>query len=134
MRNVARVTVFAALLGGCAAAGVQVTDQQAQAFQVGRSTYADVVAALGEPTSTTSSSSGGRIAVYSYAAVSSRPQNYIPYIGRLVAGYDRKSSAVMFVFDPKGILTETSSRQNNISAGANLAADLQGGPGPAPTR
>ena len=101
MRDVVRVMICATILGGCAASGVQVTDQQAQEFQVGKSTYADVVAALGEPTSMTLSSGRGRVAVYSYSAVSSRPQNFIPFIGRLVAGYEKKSSAVVFVFDSR---------------------------------
>ena len=49
---------MAALLTGCAAAGVQVTDQQAQSFQVGRATYADVVAQLGQPTTVSTSTNG----------------------------------------------------------------------------
>ena len=131
MRAVMGVMVFAGFLSGCAAAGVQVTEQQAQAFQVGKSTYADVVSALGEPTSVTSSSKGGRVAVYAYSAVSSRPQNFIPYVGYFVAGYDRKSSAVAFVFDSNGILAETIQRQRNMGYGENLAAGSpQGGSNP----
>lgn len=87
------------VLTGCAASGVQVTDQQVQGFQVGKSTYADVVATLGEPTTVTSSSDGNRTAVYSYSSFASRPQNFIPYIGPLISGYDTKSSMVTFVFD-----------------------------------
>jgi hypothetical protein len=114
MRAVMGVMVFAGFLSGCAAAGVQVTEQQAQAFQVGRSTYADVVSALGEPTSVTSSSKGGRVAVYAYSAVSSRPQNFIPYVGY-----------------SNGILAETIQRQRNIGYGENLAAGSpQGGSNP----
>jgi hypothetical protein len=118
-------------LAGCMASGVQVTEQQAQSFQVGKSTYGEVVAALGEPTSVSSSTNGNRIAVYSYSAVASRPQNFIPYIGPLVSGYDTKSSAVTFVFDAKGVLKETSSTQNSMGGGTNLAATApQGGPNP----
>jgi hypothetical protein len=102
--KLAAVVGVAGVLAACAASGVQVTEQQAQSFQVGRSTYSEVVAALGEPTTVTSSSNGSRIAIYSYAAASARPQNFIPYIGPLVAGYDRKSSAVTFDFDSNGIL------------------------------
>jgi len=109
-------------LAGCAASGVKVSDEQAQNFQVGRSTYADVVGTLGPPTTTSSSTNGMRVAIYSYAAVQSRPQNFIPYIGPLVAGYDRSSSAVTFTFDARGILTNTTSTQNNLGTGANLAA------------
>ena len=116
------VFLICGFLGACAATGVQVTEQQAQTFQVGKSTYADVVANLGEPTSVTSSSNGNRVAIYSYSAVASRPQNFIPYIGPWISGYDTKSSAVTFVFDRTGILRETNSTQNNTGAGVNLAA------------
>ena len=65
------------------------------------------------------------------AAVASRPQNFIPYIGPLVSGYDTKSSAVTFVFDSKGVLRETSSSQNNMGSGVDLAAtNPRGGPNP----
>ena len=119
------IICLAAALAGCAAAGVQVTEQQAKDFQPGKATYDDVVAALGPPTATTTQSNGSRIAVYSYAAVQSRPQNFIPYIGPLVGGYDTQSSAVTFMFDARGILTNTTSTQSGIGSGANLAA----GPG-----
>ena len=131
MPDIVRVIAFAALLGGGAAAGVQVTEQQAKAFQAGRSTYAEVVAALGEPTSMTSLIQGDRVAVYSYEAVASRPQNFIPYVGYFVAGYDTKSSAVTFVFDSRDILKQTRSTQHNIGVGDNLAArSPQGAPNP----
>jgi hypothetical protein len=118
----AMAVMAAAMLSGCAASGVQVTQEQAQSFQVGRSTYADIVGALGPPTTVTTIASGQRYAVYSYAAVQSRPQNFIPYIGPLVAGYDTKSSAVTFIFDPRDVLVSSSSTQSNMGTGANLAA------------
>jgi hypothetical protein len=112
----------AGVLAACAASGVQVTEQQAQSFTVGKSTYSDVVGALGEPTTVTSSSNGNRVAIYSYAAASARPQNFIPIINRFASGYDTKSSAVRFVFDSNGILKETTSTQNNMGTGTNIAA------------
>jgi len=118
-----------ALIAGCAASGVQVSDQQAQSFRVGHATYGDVVAQLGEPTTVTTSNNGQRIAVYSYSAISARPQNFIPYIGPFVAGYDTKSSAVSFIFDARGVLRETSSTQSNRGIGANLAAGIPQGAG-----
>jgi hypothetical protein len=115
--------IFLALLvAACASAGVKVTEQQAQSFQVGHSTYAEVVAGLGEPTTTTTNSNGTCVAVYNYASVQSRPQNFIPYIGPLVAGYDKSTSAVSFTFDAKGLLQGTSSSQSNMGIGTGLAA------------
>jgi hypothetical protein len=125
------IVALGAALAGCASSGVQVTQEQAQSFKVGSSTYTDVVAALGQPTSTTMTSAGLKYAVYSYAAVSSRPQNFIPYIGPLVSGYDTKSSAVTFTFDGRDVLTNMTSTQSNLGTGANLAA---GGQPAAPTQ
>ena len=99
-------------LAGCASSGVQVTQEQAQSFQIGRSTYSDVIASLGQPTSTTMTSGGQKYAMYSYAAVSSRPQNFIPYIGPLVSGYDTKSSTVTFTFDARDTLVNMTSTQS----------------------
>jgi hypothetical protein len=110
------------LLAGCASAGVKVSEQQAESFKAGTSTYNDVVAALGPPTSTTLNSDGSRIAAYSYNSIRSQPQNFIPYLGPLVAGYDRQSSAVTFTFAQNGVLTGTTSTQSGAAAGANLAA------------
>ena len=125
------IFIMAAVIASCAASGVQVTEQQAQSFQVGKSTYSDVVAALGQPTTVTSSSNGNRTAVYAYSASAARPQNFIPYIGPYISGYDTKSSDVTFVFDSKGALLETFSTQNNLGGGTNLAAGTpQGGANP----
>jgi hypothetical protein len=110
------------LLSGCAASGVQVSEQQAQAFKVGSSTYNDVVTALGPPTTTSLASNGTRTAVYAYASIRSQPQNFIPYIGPLVSGYDTQKSDVTFAFDQRGILTGTTSTQTGVGTGANLAA------------
>ena len=110
------------LLVGCAASGVKVSEQQAQSFKVGVSTYSDVVTALDNPTSTTVASNGTRTAAYSYASMRSQPQNFIPYIGPLVAGYDNQSSSVTFNFDQRGLLASTTSSQAGMGTGANLAA------------
>lgn len=110
------------LLAGCASAGVKVSEQQAEAFKVGTSTYADVVTALGPPTTTTLDAKGMRTAAYTYSSIRAQPQNFIPYVGRLVEGYDHQSSVVTFAFDQSGILTGTTSSQSGIAAGANLAA------------
>jgi hypothetical protein len=121
MRAIA-VFCVVSLLTGCAASGVKVTEEQAQQFKVGVSSYTDVVSALGPPTSTSVSSNGTRSAVYTYAAVRSQAQNFIPYIGGLVAGYDTQKSDVAFAFDQRGILTNMSSTQTGLGTGTNLAA------------
>jgi hypothetical protein len=116
------VLSLSGLLAGCAASGVKVSEQQAQSFKVGASTYSDVIGALGNPTSTTVASNGTRTAAYNYSSIRSQPQNFIPYIGPLVAGYDNQSSSVTFTFDQRGVLASTTSSQGGMATGANLAA------------
>jgi hypothetical protein len=75
MRNfLGLATAF--LLAGCASVGTKVSEQQAQSFQVGKSTYSDVVATLGNPTSTTTNSSGTKVAIYSYGGCASAPAEF----------------------------------------------------------
>jgi hypothetical protein len=121
MRSILAVGLCALLIG-CASSGIKVSEQQAESFKVGTSTYSDVVATLGEPTSTSVDSKGNRTAAYNYNSIRSQPQNFIPYLGPLVAGYDNQSSAVTFAFDQRGVLTGTTSSQSGMATGANLAA------------
>jgi outer membrane protein assembly factor BamE (lipoprotein component of BamABCDE complex) len=122
MRNKLVVWCSSLVLCGCAASGVKVTDEQAQSFKVGVATYSDVIGRLGPPTATSSSSGAGRTAVYSYSAVRSQPQNFIPYVGVFVAGYDTQNSNVVFTFDQRDVLTNIASNQGAQGVGANLAA------------
>jgi hypothetical protein len=108
------IVALGAALGGCASSGVQVS----------QSTYSDVITALGQPDTVSTSSNGQKIATYSYAAVSSRGQNFIPF-GTLITGYDTKSSAVTFTFDAQGVLTDVTPLQSKKGTGANLAAGDQ---------
>lgn len=121
MRRIIALGLFGLLIG-CASSGTKVSEQQAESFKVGSSTYSDVVAVLGEPTSTTIASNGTRTAQYNYTSIRSQPQNFIPYLGPLVAGYDNQSSSVTFNFDQRGILASTTSTQSGAGVGANLAA------------
>jgi hypothetical protein len=119
-----QVVLFASavLLCGCAASGVKVSEEQAQAFKVGTSTYSEVIGQLGEPTSNTTSSDGTRAISYNYTSIRSQPQNFIPYVGGLVAGYDNQSSSVSFTFDKRGVLAGMTSSQSGQGTGTNLAA------------
>ena len=55
--------------------------------------------------------------MYNYSAVRSQAQNFIPYIGSLVAGYDTQSTSVTFTFDPRGVLASTTSSETGIGTG-----------------
>lgn len=117
--------ICALALAGCASSGTKVSDEQAKQFQVGQTTHDEVVAALGPPTATSTAANGTRVIVYSYSSIRSRPENFIPYVGPLVASYDAKGSAVTFTFDGRGILANTNSTQTNTAVGTGFAASGQ---------
>ena len=114
--------VIAFVLSACASAGVRVSEQEAESFVVGKSTYGDVVAKLGDPTTTTVNPDGTRVAEYSYTAIQQRPESFIPYIGGLIGGADTKSNSVTFTFDKNNLLLATSSSQSQMGLGQNLSA------------
>jgi outer membrane protein assembly factor BamE (lipoprotein component of BamABCDE complex) len=119
-----RVTPFAMclLLVACVASGVKVTEEQASQFRPGESTYQDVVAALGKPTTVTVLANGNRIAAYSYVHSQARPAAFIPVVGPLVGGADSTSNSVVFTFDRNNILVGHSSSETNIGTGTNLTS------------
>jgi len=114
--------LLAISLSACASAGVQVSENEAESFTVGKSTYSDVVAKLGNPTTSTLNPDGTRVAEYSYTAMQERPESFIPYIGGLIGGMDTKSNSVVFTFNKDGMLLSVSSSQSQEGMGQNLSA------------
>ncbi len=112
--------VASVVLSGCASHGVMVSEQQVQQFKRGETTEAQVVAALGQPTTVTSYN-GQRMIVYSGAHAQARPASFIPFIGPFVGGADVKASSVIFrVTD--GVVTDIISSQTASGSGAGFAA------------
>jgi hypothetical protein len=120
--NLVAAVLVALLLSACASTGVKVSEQDAQSFVVGKSTYGDVIAKLGDPTTTTLNSDGTRVAAYNYSAMQERPESFVPYIGGLIGGADMKSNSVTFTFDKKNVLLAMSSSQSQQGMGENLSA------------
>lgn len=119
--------VLLIMLGGCAASGVKVTEDQARQFERGKSTYADVVGKLGPPNSSVSLSSGMRVISYAYVEAAARPATFIPIVGAFVGGADARSNVVTFTFGPDGILTNyiASSSQTGTGLGASAGTNVQ---------
>lgn len=106
------LTFVALSMTACASSGTKVDQSSLQQFQKGQTTLPQIVAALGEPTSTITRDDGTKIVTYSYAQYQTRPETFIPYIWPLVGGGDTHTSAVVFNFDASDVLqsyaTETS--------------------------
>jgi membrane-associated protease RseP (regulator of RpoE activity) len=106
-------------------AGVQVDQRTVQRFVKGRTTYPEVIAALGQPTSSTIRSDGKQIIMYTYVQMQARPESFIPYVGLFLGGADTRSSSASFIFDRNGVLEDYASSTSQLGAGTGLEAETQ---------
>ena len=116
MRNIIKVVALVAIVGltACASAGVRVDPSQMAQFQKGRTTYDDVVTALGKPSQETVDDSGNRTVMYYYANSKTRPESFIPIVGAFVGGADTESTSATFNFNSHNVLTKMSQSQGGI--------------------
>ena len=114
------INLFAAILltatTACSgSAGKMVTDSQLAQFQPGKTSYEQVVSALGSPDTTIKKSDGSFTAIYTYYAVTTRPETFIPVVGPFVGGADTKGHSVQIKFNPNGILADIESTDTTIA-------------------
>lgn len=109
------------LVSGCMSSGVMINEQQVQQFKRGETTEAQIVAALGAPTTITNMN-GVRSITYSGVHAQTRPESFIPYIGGLVGGSDVRHSSYTFRFDPNGRLADIISSESAMGTGTGFAA------------
>ena len=121
MRKIVALCV-AVGLSGCMSAGVQVKESELAQFQKGKSTFQDVVAKLGPPTTNSLMADGRRIVVYSYTQAQARPESFVPLVGPLIGGADAKSNTATFMFDKAGILETVSASSTGVGVGNGFAA------------
>jgi outer membrane protein assembly factor BamE (lipoprotein component of BamABCDE complex) len=126
-----RFMLIAALsVASCAATGTQVKPEQLAQFERGKTTYQDVVAAIGKPNNTTITADGNRTAMYIYAESSMRAATFIPYIGPFVGGMDTRSNMVMMMFDRQGVLQNYSASEGASGTGMGFASGVSATPVP----
>ena len=121
MRILGLIAVVA-LLAGCAAAGVKVTEQQLTTLKPGGSTEAHAVQLLGQPTVRSRMSDGTTTLAYSYFETKVRPETFIPFAGAFIGGSDSRTNTVVLRFDQAGKLLNTSSTESTFGSGMGIAA------------
>lgn len=119
-RKLLHLIVFITFITGCAAAGVQVTEDKLTTLKKDESTIDEVVAMLGKPTNSTLNSDGTRIIVYSYAKVSTRAESFIPIVGLFAGGGDMHTNVVTMTFDSNGKLKDYSSSCGELGVGTGI--------------
>lgn len=102
MRSIAAAAA-AVVLAGCAASGVQVSEKAATQFVEGKSTEAEIVQALGRPT-TVSIAGGRRFIAYSGMQYQVKGATFIPIVGVFAGGADYTYSSAMFQIGADGVL------------------------------
>ncbi len=103
-RTTVALLAFAAGLAGCASTGNNVTVEQMQGIERGKSTRADVEAKLGKATFERVTPDGLAMLSYVYVAPTIRPASFRFINEGATAGVDAISRSAGFIFDDKGIL------------------------------
>ena len=119
-----KVIAFAALLSACAAAGVQVTEDQLSFLKPGHTTVSEVVATLGPPTMQMRNPDGTRTISYVYSEAQTRPETFVPFVGAFVGGVDMRSNLVMLQFDGDGLLLTHTASTSALGSGMNLSSGV----------
>ncbi len=114
------IIATALMLSACVATGKKVTQEKVSQFEIGKTTYQEVIQELGEPTDSTLRSDGSREITYSYAQSQMKAQNFIPYVGGFLGGRESESSFVYMSFNKRGVLTHYSARSGKQSTGTGL--------------
>lgn len=109
------------ILAGCVSSGTKVTQAQVSAYQVGKTTEAEVIAALGAPNSASVLSDGSRIDVYMHTSAHANAASYVPIVGLFAGGAKGDSETAVFTFSPNGILKATSSSAAHSDVNTGLA-------------
>jgi hypothetical protein len=101
--------------------GTKVTEAQISAFQVGKTSEAEVIARLGQPNGTSVAADGSRSDVYMHISAHANGASYIPIVGLFAGGAKSDSDTAVFNFGPDGILKSTSSNTAHADVNTGLA-------------
>lgn len=116
------IILLCAIVSACAAAGVQVTEQQLSFLVPGKTTIAETVSILGQPNMNTRNPDGSRTISYVYSEAQTRPETFVPIVGAFIGGMDIRSNVVMIQFDQEGHLITHTSSVHAIGSGTNFSS------------
>ena len=108
-------------LAACVSSGTKVTTEQIAAFEVGKTTEEQVIAALGKPNSVTVLPDGSHTDVYLHTAAHATAATYVPIVGLFAGGAKGTSDTAIFMFDAQHILKSTSSNTTTTDVKTGIA-------------
>ena len=86
-------------------------------FERGKTTYAEVVAALGTPTSMTLAADGSRQVTYIYNQNQMKWENFVPIVAMFSQGATAETTTVILDFDPQGVLLSYTAAEGQTQMG-----------------
>jgi hypothetical protein len=101
------------------------------AFKPGVTTYADVIATLGKPTSESFDSSGTHTIAYSMSRTHIKAPTFIPYVGLFAGGAKVDTTWETLTFDGAGVLLNYQSSSSQADCSANVFGPICRGAMPA---
>jgi outer membrane protein assembly factor BamE (lipoprotein component of BamABCDE complex) len=115
------IFVLAVVVAGCVSSGTKVTQEQAAAFEVGKTTEAQIIAALGAPNQSSTLSDGTRLDIYMHISAHANAASYIPVVGLVAGGAKGTNDTATFTFTPDRVLKSTSSSSGTTNVNTGLA-------------
>lgn len=112
--------ILALAVTGCVSTGTKVTQQEASAFEVGKTTEAQVIAAFGPPNQTSTLTDGTRIDIYMHISAHANAASFIPVVGLFAGGAKSTNDTVTFTFTPDLLLKSTATSSGSTSVNTGL--------------
>src|SRR5215471_21716314 len=109
-------------LTSCAAIGTKVAPDQLTQFEKGQTTYPEVVAALGKPTSMTLAADGSRQVIYAYTQNQMKWENFVPIVALFSQGATAETTTVTLDFDPTGVLVSYTASAGQTQMGTGFSS------------
>lgn len=104
-------------LASCVSAGTKIDTTKAAAFEKGKTTKAEVVAALGTPQTVGTQSDGKKILSYYYSSATPNAASFIPFVGLFAGKTKSELSIVTFVFSSDDKMESYTATQSNSTYG-----------------
>jgi outer membrane protein assembly factor BamE (lipoprotein component of BamABCDE complex) len=110
--------IVATALSGCATAGNEKMKDQTQStiqqqITEGKTTKAEVQAALGNATTVSFTDAGNEIWTYQYSRATPQVQNFIPIVDLFIRSIDVKTKELVVMFDKNNIVSKYTMREIN---------------------
>ena len=137
MKDWGSAAMLAALsVGACASHGNDILrTQDARAvdrvIHDGRTTRSQVQGMYGAPTETSFANAQNEIWIYRWSRETARPENFVPYVGFLVASNDVQKKELVLLFNEQNIVVRHSMRETNETVRRNFLSSSSSTPGAA---